>query len=316
MGASASSYTPVVAEHSSIERFPPRVELSPEELTLLLGADRFGREAPTSADEPVGDDHPPRVAPADAVQPPHGAPRQLGDADLVQAVLDGAPHVEDVLLRVVRERSGEPLARLVDGAAAEAMVAAGTGTRVDDSRAFVAPLPADARAAWAEWLARWLRLAALVALRAPKGAWDEPTGLPAWERVRAATAQRIAAARLRREAVHVSVIRLEDGDLWNRRSQVLVNDALLARAAAEMDQAVGPGDVLARLDDGAFALVSGDEGATARIVATLRAMAATLPADGPRSLQVRSGVATAPWDAVCPTTLVGLATRRAAETRP
>lgn len=311
--ASQSSYTRSVAEHSSAERVPLRVELSPEELTLLLGADRFAPH-PQPADAPFPQEAP--QSPADATQPPIGAPRHLGDSDLVQAILDGAPHVEELLLRVLRERSGEPLARLVDGSVAEAMVAAETGTMVDSSRALVAPMTSDARAAWAGWLARWLRLAALVALRAPKGSWDEPTGLPAWERVRAQTAHRIAAARLRREVVHVAILRVEDADLWNRRSQVLVNDALLARAASEMDQAVGPGDVLARVEDGAFALITGAEDALERIAGALRAMIATLPADGPRSLVVRTGMATAPWEASCPQALLELAVRRAADARP
>lgn len=300
-----------MAEHSSVERTHGRVDLSPDELALLLGSDRF--EPAMHADTVDAPSEP--IHPAAAVQPPTGAPRMLGDADLVQAVLDGAPNMDELLLRVLRERTAEPLARLVDGAPAEAMIAVGTGTAVDGSRALVAPMPTDVREAWAEWLARWLRLAALVATRAPKGAWDDPTGLPMWSRVRAHAAHRIATCRMRREPVHVAVLRLEDTDLWNRRSQVLVNDALLARAAAELDQHVGPGDELARLEDGSFVLVTARDDATDRLAAALRGMIAQLPADSPRSLVVHTGVATAPWDATCPQALLDAALRRAADQR-
>ncbi len=290
---------------------PHRVELSPEELGVLLGTDRFEpvEEAPAVAapmDAPA--------APMDAVQPPVGSARLPGDADLLQAVLAGAPNFEALLLKVIRERSGEPLARLVDGAVADAMVAADTGTRVDSRRALVAPLPPDVRNAWAAWAARWLELATLVAARAPKGGWDDPTGLPMWPRLRTQAAHRIAAARTRRESVHVAVLRIEDTDLWNRRSQVLVNDAFQARVAAELDQNVAPGDELARLEDGAFVLVTARDEAVQTLANSMRSVIAQLPGDGPRSLAVRVGVATAPWDATCPQSLLDAALRRAAAT--
>lgn len=304
-----------VAEPSPVERLPPRVELSAEELSLLLGSERYQPSEPEVRNE-VRPAPATEVPPESAVQPPTGAPRALGDADLVQAVLDGTADVAPLLLRVMRERTGEPLMRLVDGAAADAMVAAGTGTMVDAARALVAPLPPDARNAWAAWCSRWLRLAALVAQRAPKGTWDDPTGLPAWPRVRTHAAHRIAASRLRRESVHVAVIRLEDTDLWNRRAQILVNEPLEARAAAELDLHVGPGDELARLEDGAFVLVTSHDDAPQRLAEALRTMAVQLPADGPRSLAVRLGVASAPWDAVCPQALLETAIKRAAESRP
>lgn len=313
--ASTSSYNRTVAEYSPAERLPARVELTPEEMALLLGPDRFESHAPEppASIAPAAPIEP--AAPADAIEPPSGAPRPLGDADLVDAILSGAPNMTELLLRVLRERTGEPLARLVDGAVADAMIAAGTGTRVDDSRALVAPMPSDVRVAWASWLSRWLRLANLVATRASKGGWDDPTGLPMWHRARAQAAQRIATCRMRHEPVHIAVLRLEDTDLWNRRSQVLVNDALQARAAAELDQHVGPGDELSRLEDGTFVLVSTRSDATDRLATALRAMIALLPADGPRSLVLYTGVAIAPWDATCPQALLDTALRRAAEQR-
>jgi GGDEF domain-containing protein len=251
----------------------------------------------------------------EAVQPPTGAPRHLGDSDLIQAILDGGANVEALLMRVVRERTGEPLARIVDGSVADAMVAAGTATPVDGSRALVAPMNSDVRAAWAQWLSRWLRLSTLITMRAPQGSWDDPTGLPAWPRVRSHTAHRIATARMRREPVHVAVLRVEDTDLWNRRAQVLINDAFQARVAAELDQHVAPGDELSRLEDGAFILVTSRDDASPALAQALRNVIAQLPGDGPRSLVVYLGVATAPWDATCPQALLEAALRRAAEQR-
>lgn len=321
-----------VGEPSHAERMPPRVELSAQELTLLLGADRFDRPsalpsqellaaaarapAPLAADTPgvPGSFDAPEPAPShDAVQPPTGSTRSLGDVDLVGAIIDGAPNFEALALRVLRERTGEPLARIVDGAVADAMLAAGTASPLDEGRALVAPLSPDVRAAWAQWLARWLHLATLAAMRAPRGAWDDPTGLPTWERVRAHTAHRIATARMRREPVHVAILRVEDTDLWNRRAQVLVNDAFQARIATELDQHVAPGDELSRLEDGAFALVTSREQAPQALAAALRNVIAQLPGDGPRSLAVHLGMATAPWEATCPQTLLQIALRRAAE---
>ena len=196
------------------------------------------------------------------------------------------------------------------------MVAAGTGSPLDDGRAFVAPLAPDARAAWAAWLRRWIELASTMSMRAPKGLWDDATGFPAWHRMRPQVAHRIASARLRREAIFVSVLRVEDSDLWNRRSQVLVDQPFLARVATALDSAILPGDELGRLDDGGFAVVSAREPSARELAEALRSEIARLPGDGPRSLLVHLGSACAPWDAVQPDALLELATLRAAGAGP
>jgi GGDEF domain-containing protein len=324
-----------VSEHSHAERLSRRIELSAEELSLLLGPERFEPAglalASDTAPEPSADlgsaDRgsadlgsadlgavEPKVAPppADAVSPPTGAPRAVGDIDLVQAIMEAAPNFEQLALRAIRERTGEDLARIVTGSAADAMVAAGTGSPLDDGRAFVAPLAPDARAAWAAWLRRWLELASTVSMRAPKGLWDDATGFPAWQRMRPQVAHRVASARLRREAIFVSVLRVEDSDLWNRRSQVLVDQPFLARAATALDAAIMPGDELGRLDDGGFVVVSARELAARELAEALRSEIARLPGDGPRSLVVHIGSACAPWDATQPDALLELATLRAA----
>jgi len=363
---SATGYTPGVEEHSHAERMPQRIELSAEELALLLGADRFAPAPPedrdprpatptlsgpekaivaaaieaaaqdmrdagllppdNGADAPVASIAPiaraaeaaptsdaAEPAPADALTPPSGAPRTIGDTDLVQAVTAGAPNFEQLALRAVRERTGEDLARIVAGATADAMVATGTATPIGGGRAFVAPIAPDARHAWALWLARWLELAALARDRAPRGLWDDATGFPAWARLRTQAAHRIAAARMRREPVFVGILRVVDVELWNRRSQILVDDAFLARVATALDAAVAPGDELARLDDGAFVVVSGRESATTELARAIRAEVARLPGDGPRSLAVDAGCAAAPWEATDPDALLEIAVRRAAD---
>jgi GGDEF domain-containing protein len=310
-----------VSEHSHAERLSRRIELSAEELSLLLGPDRF---APTPAHEATVQDvaadetssvPSPVVTESvavDAVAVPTGATRCVGDTDLVQAILSGAPNFEQLALRAIRERTGEELARIITGSAADAMVATGTGTMIDEGRAFVAPLAPDARAAWALGLKRWLDRAALVAQHAPRGHWDDPTGFPSWPRLRQQVAHRIAAARLRRESLTVSLLRIEDVELWNRRSQILLDNPFMARIATALDAAVFPGDELARLDEGGFVLVSLRESATQELAAALRAEIARLPGDGPRSLVVHVGVAAAPWDATDPDSLLELAARRAA----
>ena len=347
-----------MSEHSHAERLSRRIELSAEELSLLLGPDRFA-PAPTMApgessvdastdpnEASVGfsaeiasafidgyaaelpaaalrfaasiPEHPESVAPpadavpADAIAAPTGAPRPVGDTDLVQAVLEGAPNFEQLALRAIRERTGEDLARIVTGSTADAMIASGTATAISDGRAFVAPLAPDARAAWALWLRRWSELAALASSHAPRGLWDDPTGFPSWPRMRPQAAHRIASARLRRETVHISILRIEDVELWNRRAQILVDKPFLARAATALDAAVMPGDELARLDDGGFVLVTLRETAAAELANALRAEIARLPGDGPRSLVVHVGTGSAPWDATDPDSLLELAARRAA----
>ena len=342
-----------VSEHSHAERLSRRIELSAEELSLLLGPDRFA-PAPAMAPGEVSVDAPadshalsvgfsaevasafiegyaeelPAAAlgfaasmpehredlqqPADAIAAPTGAPRPVGDTDLVQAVLEGAPNFEQLALRAIRERTGEDLGRIVTGSAADAMIASGTATAISEGRAFVAPLAPDARAAWALWLRRWTELAALASLHAPRGLWDDPTGFPSWPRMRPQAAHRIASARLRRETVHVSMLRIEDVELWNRRAQILLDKPFLARAAAALDAAVMPGDELARLDDGGFVLVTLRETAAEELANALRAEIARLPGDGPRSLVVHVGTGSAPWDATDPDSLLELAVRRAA----
>lgn len=335
-----------VSEHSHAERLSRRIELSAEELSLLLGPERFepaglalASDAPSEPDadrgvmtaefaaqpaEPLAlpDAAAPATSPAplrgaalpsaDAITPPTGASRPVGDIDLVQAILGAAPNFEQLALRAIRERTGEDLARIVTGSAADAMVAAGTGSPLDGGRAFVAPLAPDARAAWAAWLRRWIELASTVSMRAPKGLWDDATGFPAWQRMRPQVAHRVASARLRREAIFLSVLRVEDSDLWNRRSQVLVDQPFLARVATALDSAILPGDELGRLDDGGFVVVSARELAARELAEALRSEIARLPGDGPRSLLVHLGSACAPWDAVHPDALLELAALRAA----
>lgn len=310
-----------MSEHSHAERLSRRIELSAEELSLLLGPDRF---APVPAHEATVQDVDPEEvqqhaepiatasAPAEALALPTGAPRLIGDTDLVQAILSGAPNFEQLALRAIRERTGEELARIISGSAADAMVATGTATMIGEGRAFVAPLAPDARAAWALWLQRWLELAALTGSRAPRGLWDDPTGFPSWPRLRQQVAHRIAAARLRRESLHVALLRIEDAELWNRRAQILLDNAFMARIATALDSSVVPGDELARLDDGGFVLVSLRESAPQELAAALKAEISRLPGDGPRSLVVHLGVAVAPWDATDPDSLLELASRRAA----
>lgn len=315
-----------VSEHSHAERMPQRIELSAEELALLLGADRFAPEpppAPAPAAPMLAPPAPAFAPPAPAIEPPTplpavsaptaAAPRALGDTEIVGALLEGAPNFEALLLRVLRERAQEPLARIVEGATADAMIATGTGTAIATGRALVAPMPPELRESWARWLQRWLELHAAASARAPRGLWDEPTGFPSWPRLRTQAAHRIAAARLRREPVYLALLRIEDAELWNRRAQVLVDDAFLARAAAALDAAVAPGDELARLDDGAFVALSSSEDSAKELARALRAEVARLPGDGPRSLAVHAGVAVAPWDAVDPQSLLDMAARRLAQ---
>ena len=120
-----------MSEHSHAERLSRRIELSAEELSLLLGPDRF---APTPAHEATVQDvaadetssvPSPVVTESvavDAVAVPTGATRCVGDTDLVQALLSGAPNFEQLALRAIRERTGEELARIITGSAADAMV--------------------------------------------------------------------------------------------------------------------------------------------------------------------------------------------------
>lgn len=313
-----------MSEHSHAERMPRRVELSAEELELLLGPGRF---APTDDAPPASNDVAARAMPepgfppvapadatpaADATQPPDGSPRPIGDADLVQAILGDAPNFEQLALRAIRERTGEDLARIVDGSTADAMIATGTATALGNDRAFVAPMAADVRGAWAAWLRGWLQLHARGRETGTHPGWDAATGFPAWHRVRVQAAHRLAGCRARRAALFVSVVRVEDVELWNRRSQVIMDDDVRGRAAAAMDAAVVPGDEVSSLDADAFVIVSERAAAAAEIAAALRAELDRLPGDGPRSLAVRTGTAEGPWDAVDPEALVRLAGERAA----
>jgi hypothetical protein len=308
-----------VSEHSHAERMPRRVELSAEELDLLLGPGRFASSdgagvAPSDGAARVDDAIPVADAPraADAMQPPHGAARPIGDADLVQAMLGDAPNFEQLALRAIRERTGEDLARIVEGATADAMIATGTATSIGHDRAFVAPMAADVRAAWATWLRGWLDLLERTQGPRRRPDWDAATGFPAWHRVRVQAAHRLAGCRARRAALFMSVIRVEDVELWNRRSQVILDDDVRRRAAAAMDAVVVPGDEISSLDVDAFVVVSERAGAASEIAAALRAELDLLPGDGPRSLAVRTGTAAGPWDAVDPEALVRIAGERAA----
>jgi GGDEF domain-containing protein len=310
-----------VHEQSHVDRTPRRIELSAEELSLLLGAERFGGPAQGIADEPSPEDAGAQAsadasAHVSALEPtpaPATAPEPTPVRALLQAILEGSPNIEQLALRVVRDRTGEDLCRILSGSAAEAMVATGTGSWVSEGHALVAPIAPDARAAWAGWMARWLELAKLVALRAPRGLWDDATGFPSWARMRTQVAHRIASSRLRRECLFVSVLRVVDAELWNRRSQVLVDEPFLARAAGALDAAVCPGDEIGRLDDGGFVVVTAREAGAADLLAALRGEIARLPGDGPRSLVVHVGTATAPWDATAPDQLLEVAALRAAD---
>lgn len=242
---------------------------------------------------------------------------QLGDTDLVDAVLDGGDRLVAMALRLIRNELRCEEVRL---ASASELV---RDPRPSESRVAVrwrsatlgclvaTNVAAEVLQPWADWLGHWVRLErAHEELRVL--AWtDELTGAGnrrAFERV---LEQTIAEARTERRSVSIMYFDIDNFKSYNDRFGHDAGDEVLREAVELLRAVIRRGDHVFRVGGDEFVVIFADNrgphatGAALESVETIanrfrdRVCEMKLPQlgiDGPGTVSISAGVAMYPWD--------------------
>lgn len=294
----------------------------------------------------VGDPpaRPPRAAPAPApaAPAPAEAPRGLRDVDLIEAVLGsdvesdvegratealGPGALDDRALELMRERTGwsdlQILAADEEGAPGAAIDAE---TRLASSEADPASL-----AAWAAWLAPWIRLDRAYRANRRRSFVDELTG--AWNRryFHRFLDHTLAIARPQRRIVTVMAFDIDDFKRYNDAWGHDAGDEILRETVRLLESVIRRSDRVCRVGGDEFAVIFADlaeprEAGSAppdgvesiarrfqRQVSEMRFP--KLGIDAPGNLSISAGLATYPWDGLDADALIRLADCRALESK-
>ena len=200
----------------------------------------------------------PQAAASDTTQ----EPTQLGDIDLVEALLDNGTPLRDLALRLVRAESGIASLAWVEDAA-EAPRGSVTAAITWRGKAFGwlcadRGVTAEALAAWAGWLSRWLTLEQHIASLRTWAMKDELTG--GWNRRYFGRFLETILARAERERFRVTlmVFDIDDFKIYNDRYGHAAGDDILRETARLMQAVVRDQDVVARIGGDEFAVIFWD----------------------------------------------------------
>lgn len=192
----------------------------------------------------------------------HTGDVDLGDTDLVEAVLAGKGKLRATAMRLVRAQSG--LAELDLAKQAEDTPAGYTHvpvTHLDEGFGVLhAPPPATAEqlTPWAGWLARWLMLDQRVGQLQSLSMRDELTGV--WNRryFNRFLKRILEKARSDRQQVTLMVFDIDDFKSYNDRYGHATGDEILSETARLMQSVVRDHDVVARIGGDEFAVIFWD----------------------------------------------------------
>ncbi len=278
----------------------------------------------------AGEDHPagpPRMLdPGARIDPGSELADEVGDVDMIDALLRGAP-VESLTLRVVRQRSGIGGVRRV---ADESEVPAGhAATRVAlrgrDFGLLCAPLPAtdDLLAPWAGWIAHWLALSEQMSLLKDLSMRDHLTGV--WNRrYFERFLKRILEWAMReRSQVTLLCFDIDDFKVYNDKYGHAAGDEILRETSKLMLSVVREHDVVARIGGDEFAVIFWDaepprkqgsrhpedvlKAATRFREAIVEHRFPKLLDEAPGRLTISGGLASFPWDGRTPDELLSKA---------
>jgi diguanylate cyclase (GGDEF)-like protein len=242
---------------------------------------------------------------------------ELGDTDLVRAVLEGGDRLRPLALRLIGRELGVEDVRLVSAGeplreAGEALFDRSVPVRAGDqlfgllasSRASIADL-----GPWADWLAHWLVLEREHESLRTLALTDELTGAGnrrAFERVAEDT---ISAARAGRRSVSLMYFDIDDFKSYNDRLGHHTGDRVLREVVELLRSVIRRGDHVFRVGGDEFVVLFADmRGAANPPLESVETIAhrfrervcelrfPSLSCEGPATVSISAGVATFPWD--------------------
>lgn len=260
---------------------------------------------------------------------------ELGDVDLVEAVLHGRETLGPLAMRIVQVRSGiagiawAPAAKDVP----EEQASAAVRYRGKEFGFLHAPGPTSAAelSGWAAWLSRWLALDEQVHELEELSMKDELTG--AWNRryFNRFLEHILSQAGRDRSQVTLLVFDIDDFKLYNDRYGHAAGDDILREATRLMRSFVREHDVVARIGGDEFAVIFWDAGAKRRPDShhpeTVRHAAQRfqkaicqqrfpkLLDEAPGTLTISGGLASFPWDGRTPQELLEKADQMALQSK-
>jgi len=322
--AAETAAVPLVVLEEAIRRLDPSVELrrverTPETRDLVGEAldTAFARlAAGGSDDEPTGS------------REPSG---EIGDIDLVAAVLAGDGRVVDLALGLVRRHLGSADVHL--GAAGSAgphdavVEIRGSETTLGILRS--ASVAAGSLEVWARWLGPWLALERRVRELETQAMTDELTGAGnrrAFDRTLTAA---IAEARHERRPLTLMVFDIDDFKRYNDAFGHDAGDEVLRETVALLRSVIRRGDHVFRVGGDEFVVIFADRRASGggsppesiEVLAdrfrsgVARMRLPRLGLDAPGTVSISAGVATFPWDGLDGPTLLAHADRLALQSK-
>lgn len=295
-------------------------------LGLDHGADGFAGQSGAPAGEGAGHD---AVLFGNRHEPQEtgdGKP-QLGDVDLVEAILSGRGGLRKMALRIVTSRSGIADLRWAEaenGLPIERTAAPITFGDHSFGVLHCPNRPPPARlAAWAAWLGRWLALDQQVNELKDTSMRDELTGL--WNRryFNRFLLRILEWAADDRSQVTLLLFDIDDFKLYNDRYGHVAGDDILCEASRLMKSVVREHDVVARISGDEFAVIFWDAEGRRQpdsqhpqdvLIGAKRFQQAIcthrfpkLLDEAPGTLTISGGLACFPWDGRTPDELIAKA---------
>lgn len=275
----------------------------------------------------------PTTATAAAAPPTDDA--ELGDIDLVEAVLQGHGQLHDTAIRMMRIHLGTDDVHLIlpeddwipDGRADAPVSREGRihGTLVS------ATIGVDDLERWAEWLSRWLDLEWTMANLAHQAETDELTqagNRRAFDRVLHET---IEQARQERRLVTLMVFDIDNFKTYNDKFGHEAGDEVLRETVQLLQSTIRRDDIVFRIGGDEFVVIFGDSegprgegssppGSVEQIAHRFQAQVCglrfpQLGVEAPGTLSISAGLATFPWDGHDAPTLLRHADRLALESK-
>jgi diguanylate cyclase (GGDEF)-like protein len=264
--------------------------------------------------------------------PPSSAP--VGDIDLAAAVLLPG-RLAEVALRAIRERLEDPTASFLPP---EPMPDAPDRIVVEvrDAEERLGWLasrhaPATALAAWAAWLAVWLRLDRRHRELERQAATDDLTGVGNRRGFETVLAETLAAARPKRRPVTLMVFDIDNFKTYNDQFGHEAGDEVLREVVQVLRSTIRRGDHVFRIGGDEFVVIFSDPGgprsagttppeSVEQVVRRFQAQVfrmklPQLGLDAPGTVTISAGLATYPWDGLDAQSLLRHADRLALQSK-
>ncbi|MCH2138307.1 MAG: GGDEF domain-containing protein [Phycisphaerales bacterium] len=249
---------------------------------------------------------------------------RVTDRKLIDTLLHTPDRFRALLLRAVAERSGQPGARLEDGAGSDD---AATVQYDGVTWGHLAGGELERLRPWAAWAASWMRLEQRMQRLSEEAMCDQLTGALNRRGLDRFLDAAVAQARAARREITVMVFDIDDFKSWNDRWGHEAGDVILKHTVRLLGSVIRDGDAVARIGGDEFVVVFADrtpprtpgsqhpdtiESITRRFQQQVTSMKfPELGLAAPGAVSISGGLATFPWDGDDAATLQRVADERA-----